>query len=65
MISSPARKPGQQGALETATAFVNHHRDNPEMFWVFKGGEKKIKLFRFLVICFKEKKKKAANLDFW
>lgn len=62
MISSPARKPGQQWGLETATAFMNPHRDNPEMFGVFKGGKKKKKSFRFLVIYFK---KKRANLDFW
>jgi len=28
-ISGSARKPGQQRGLETATAFMNHHRDNP------------------------------------
>jgi len=43
---------------------MNHHRDNPEMFCVFRGEEKKPTRFRVLVICFKEKKKKV-NLDFW
>lgn len=52
MISSPARKLGQQRRLETATAFMNQHRDNPEMFWVFKK-KKKRRLFRFLALCFR------------